>query len=47
MHAKKDSGFNGTAELSRCQVDGKHEYLVYANAAICQQELETMEANAP
>jgi hypothetical protein len=46
-HRDPSEGFaEGAGVWSTCQV-GEAEWVIFATRAICQEQLETMEANAP
>jgi hypothetical protein len=42
-----DGGFTGDVPVYRCPNPDNSEWLVFADAATCQAQLETMQANAP
>ncbi|WP_374334539.1 hypothetical protein [Leeia sp.] len=38
---------SGPKPVASCKASSRSEYIIYHNKAQCQQELETMKANAP
>jgi hypothetical protein len=40
-----DNAFGLESKSLMCKVDAKHEWVVYDTAALCQEALETMQAN--
>lgn len=42
-----EGGFTGTVPAYLCEVNDDIEYMVFTDRALCQEQLETMQANAP
>ncbi len=42
-----EGGFTGTVPSYLCEVNDGIEYMVFTDLALCQKQLETMQANAP